>query len=101
MNPGVSAKVSKSDIRVPERKSKVSKCELFSQSRNLSIVQKQKLLSRTSEKKKNSLHKLWQPALLHLEAMLTHTTSEHLIFFKSHLDEVDQTNMSCFLGGSR
>lgn len=52
MNPGVSAKVSKSDIRVPERKSKVSKCELFSQSRNLSIVQKQKLLSRTSEKKK-------------------------------------------------
>lgn len=100
MNPGVSAKVSKSDIRVPERKSKVSKCESFSQSRNLSIVQNQKLLSRTSEKKM-SLHKLWQPELLHLEAMLTYTTSEYLIFFKSHLDEVDQTNTSCFLGGSR
>lgn len=48
-----------------------------------------------------SLHKLWQPELLHLEAVLTYTTSEYLIFFKSHLDEVDQTNTSCFLGGSR
>lgn len=39
MDPGVSAKVSKSDIRVPERKSKVSKHESLSQAGNVRIVQ--------------------------------------------------------------
>lgn len=39
MNPGVSAKVSKSDIRVPERKSKVSKHESVSETGNIHIIQ--------------------------------------------------------------
>ena len=38
MNPGVSTKVSKSDIRVPERKSKVPKHESVSQTGNLRIA---------------------------------------------------------------
>lgn len=38
VDPGVSAKVSESDIRVPERKSKVSKHESLSQTGNLHIV---------------------------------------------------------------
>lgn len=51
MNPGVSAKVPKSDIRVPKRKSEVSKCESDCQARNLSIVQKCKMSAGSSGKK--------------------------------------------------
>jgi len=51
MNPGVSAKVSKSDIRVPKRKSEVPKSESDSQARNLSIVQKCKTMAGSSGEK--------------------------------------------------
>lgn len=51
VNPGVSAKVSKSDIRVPKRKSEDSKCESDCQARNLSIVHKCKMLAGSSGKK--------------------------------------------------
>lgn len=54
MNPGVSAKVPKSDIRVPKRKSEVSKCESDCQARNLSIVQKCKMSAGSSGKKNNN-----------------------------------------------
>lgn len=104
MNPGVSAKVSKSDVRVPERKSKVSKCESVSQSRNFSIVQKCKLLPRTSEKNCHSTN-CGSPKerAARTAAFGGHVNLHHLRvsdFLKSNLDEVDQTNMSCFLGGS-
>lgn len=58
MNPRVSAKVSKSDVRVPERKSEVSKHESASQTGNLGVAQIARCWQEQVEKKVSSLSML-------------------------------------------